>query len=340
MKKYLGIVVILFFLIGLSLFTGCSGGTSKLSNVNFIHGGPSKVSTSQLPFTGGKPLYMAISFDPTKITDNSPFTLSVDLLNTGDFSIPSGAKITIEGIDPNDFGGHSFMQTLGHSLDPVSPQEISNVHVSNPVRDFGTSVDFSNLKYAQKIQNPIQFQVFADAIFKYQTSADMTFCAEKNVKMSNGCNINSVSKMSVSKGYIDVSTPVISIISDDPSSVKLQVQFKITKKFSDASISSTESFSDDFDSLNLNLVVRKQYFKLVKAMFFGRKTVTKDVSGSSVSVTNLPMSSGQITVNLFFTVDKNGFSGTYDYVPFSLTSSYYVEQKTSSTLSIKPQSQI
>ncbi len=328
-------IIFSIILISVLVFASCSNtNMGNISNIkNLVH----KSNTQEnVGFNPSKPLTMQISVKPTKIYAKTSFTLNVGLLNTGDDDITK-ANLTLLGIDPSDFGSSSssaFSKDVSDiKATPLS--EIEKMKVSDPMTAFGSQATF-NLDYTNSISNPVDFDIFVQAIFPYKSTADMTFCVKKNLQLSTGCSVNDIAKQQVSNGYISVSTPMINVIKDTSDTLELEAQFTISKAYSDVSLSGTDSFNDKYDSFKLSLPSSsKSYFKLTKAYIFGRNT--EELTSGSISNHIVNMSQGQAKVNLFFQIKKNSIPASYDYAPIHLTFDYYVKQKVSQTIAINPE---
>ena len=190
-------------------------------------GGKGKVSSSSTPFIGGSE-GLRVSFvenaPPTEVLDNpkptdttnsqvQKFDVILKLDNVGEQDIAAnGARVTIGGIFPADFGVPS--------LTARTPKTLKNVLFAKKLEGVKKEIDgtkrssipeemqFNDLGYVKQLEGNSEFPIQADICYKYTTKAVGDFCMRADLTRTQGgvCQAKGTKPVFSSGGPVQVTS--------------------------------------------------------------------------------------------------------------------------------------
>ncbi len=172
---------VLLFMILMSLFmVGCDGEEDPLTS-------------TEAPFLGGS-VGLDINFEPMGIEEGSDYSVYEDesfpiqliLKNKGEEDISSGeAKITLRGIDINDFTGISSATILNSELIEARAKDI-NPEGGEIVMNLGDTIQYMR----QIAGSEVPLDIIADVDYNYKTRVTAPrVCFKEDLRDQRGCDV-------------------------------------------------------------------------------------------------------------------------------------------------------
>lgn len=197
MKSSKTIIAIISVLAVALFIAACEEGGEGQSLKTFIGG------------TDSLSINFATDSPPAEVYDNKayPFPVAVEVENKGEYDVLENVRISIDGIDPAEFGKASNDLTklpedelLATKLDPTT---------GNVLPGTKSFVEFGDFNYQTDIIGKQDKTLRATLCYDYATAAQAKLCVKDNPLDISGdseiCNVRGAKTLAVSSGPIQVS---------------------------------------------------------------------------------------------------------------------------------------